>query len=137
MPGAGLVLPWWVGPLVMLFGALFLAMGGSTLVGSRRRQRNWLPQTGRVVGSRLDGDGQIRAQIAFHFEGRPITFWNRFTTGTGIDPVGRDVDILVNPADPTDAVVVRGAGRPSVVGWAFVAFGVIAVVVGIILIVTG
>jgi hypothetical protein len=121
----------------MLFGALFLAMGGSTLVGSRRRQRTWLPRTGRVVNSRLDGDGQIRVQVAFQHEGRPITFWNRFTTGSVIDPVGRDVDILVNPADPADAVVARGAGRPSTVGWAFVAFGVIAVVVGIILTVAG
>ena len=133
----GLVLPWWVGPLVMLFGALFLVMGGSTLVSSRLRQRTWLPQTGRVVGSRLDGDGHIRAQVAFQYEGRPITFWNRFNTGTVIDPLGRDVDILVNPADPTDAVVVRGAARPSTVGWAFVAFGVIAVVIGIVLTVAG
>ena len=35
------------------------------------------------------------------------------------------------------AVVVRGAGRPSTIGWAFMAFGLIAVVVGIILTVTG
>ena len=99
-----------------------------------------VPQNG--MGRRGDAtdrgaDGQIRAQVAFQYEGRPITFWNRFTTGTGIDPVGRDVDILVNPADPTDAVVVRGATRPSTVGWAFVAFGVIAVVIGIVLTVAG
>jgi len=131
--GSGLALPPWAGLVVVLFGLLFLIVGGTTLVAARRRRRTWVPRTGRVVGSRPDGDGHLRLQIAFIEGDREITFWNRFTSSLGVDPVGREVDVLANPADPSDAVVVRGAAQPSLVGWVFVVFGVVATVVGLVL----
>lgn len=133
MLGSNGAVPWWVGPAVVAFGAIFLTVGVSTLLTARRRRRTWVPRPGRVVGSRLDGDGHLRLQVTFQDRGRDITFWNRFTSSTGVDQIGRDVDVLVNPEDPTDAVVVRGAAPPSLVAVAFLVFGTVAAAVGIVL----
>ena len=92
---------------------------------------------GRVVGSRLDsmgsGDSQIRCQIAFGYQGRDVVFWNRYTSSFAVDPVGREVAVLVNPADPHDAVVAGRLAGPRAVGVSFLAFGGIAVVLGLVL----
>lgn len=133
MFGSNWIMPWWVGPIVALSGVLFLIIGGTTLVNARRRRRTWIPRKGRVIGSRLDGDGQLRLQVAFTQDGRQITFWNRFTSTSAVDPVGRDVDVLANPADPTDAVVVGGAVHPSFLSWVFLVFGAVVTAIGVVL----
>ncbi len=58
-------------------------------------------------------------------------FWNRYATNFGVDPVGRDVEVLVNPAEPSQAVVSKGQSRPEVAGVGFLVFGVVAMVIGV------
>jgi len=91
---------------MLAFGLAFVAIAATTMVSIRRRRRTWLARRGTVIGSRL-------ADV--------------------IDPVGRVVDVLVNPDDPTDAVVVKGATRPVTAAVAFMAFGVAASVLGTLL----
>jgi hypothetical protein len=110
------------------YGAFFVVAGATILVRAGRRRRQWRTYPGGVVASRLD-DGQFRFQVAFDHDGREIRFWNRHTAGLGVDPVGRDVEVLVNPADPNQAVVSKGQSRPEVVGVAFLVFGVVAMVI--------
>ncbi len=126
-----LALPPWIGIALFCLGVVVLIGAGRTLLAGRRRARSWLRRDGRVVSSRLD-DGAIRYQVSFRHEGREIRFWNRFTSGTGIDPVGREVTVLVNPADAGDAVVERGAAGSGVSGAAFGLFGLVLVAVGVV-----
>lgn len=116
-----------VAPLVavglLAFGVLFVVLGIRMLTGDRRRRRTWERFPGRVVASRMD-DGQVRCQVVYQRrDGTNVPFWNRYTSTMVGDPVGRQVEVLVNPADPRDAVVGRG-----LVGGGFV--GVVFVVVG-------
>ena len=111
-------------------GAFFVVSGATILVRAGRRQRQWLTYPVRVVTSRLD-DAQFRFQVALDHDGRQIRFWNRHTTSLGVDPVGRDVEVLVNPADPSQAVVSKGQSRPEVAGVGFLLFGVVAMVIGV------
>jgi Protein of unknown function (DUF3592) len=111
-------------------GALFAIMGATTLVRAGRRRRQWRTYQGKVIASRLD-DGQFRFQVAFDHDGREIRFWNRHTTAIGIDPVGRDVEVLADPADPSQAVVSKGQSRPEFAGVGFLVFGVVAMVIGV------
>lgn len=101
---------------LVAFGLLFLGIGVTMLRGGRRRSQDWERVTGPVIGSRLDSIGssnsQIRCQIAFGYQGRDI-FWNRHTPSFAIDPVGREVEVLVSPADPHDAVVAGGLAGPG------------------------
>jgi hypothetical protein len=97
--------------------------GARILVRAGRRQRQWRTYPGRVVASRLD-EGHFQFQVAFDHDGREIRFWNPYTTTLGVDPVGRDVEVLVNPADPSQAVVREGQSRPEVAGVGFLVFGV-------------
>ena len=120
----------WMALAFLGVGAFFVVDGAMILVRARRRQRQWRTYPGRVVASRLD-DGQFRYQVAFDHDGREIRFWNPHTTSYGIDPVGRDVEVLANPADPNQAVVSKGQTRPEVVGAGFLVFGVVAVVIGV------
>ena len=119
------------------FGALFLILGVSTLTSSARRNRSWVRVPGRIVGSRLDSlndsSGGFRYQVSFDWQGRTVTFWNRFVTSGGIDRTGSEVEVLVDPAHPDDAVVSRGIAGGAAVGVAFVVFGAVALIVGIIL----
>ena len=77
------------------------------------------------MASRLE-DGQFRSRVAYVWNGRERAFWNRFTATTMTDPVGREVEVLVNPEDPDDAVVAGGLAGGSVVGFALLAFGILA-----------
>ncbi len=117
---------------VLAFGLLFVVLGSSTLLQARRRRRHWTPYPGRVVATKLD-DGQVSSRIADVREGRERQFWNRFTSTTVTDPVGREVEVLVNPDDPDDAVVGAGLAGGAAVGSALLLFGVVAVVVGLFL----
>jgi hypothetical protein len=120
-------------PLAFIaFGLLFVVIGATTLVRHRRRSQSWRTYPGRVVGSRLD-DGQIRSRVAYVQDGREYTFWNRFTSTTMTDPVGREVEVLVNPEDPNDAVVSGGLVGGGTVSWAMLLFGAAAVVFGFVL----
>ena len=127
-----LTLPPWVGLSAVALGAVILAAAARTALLGRRRRRTWIRRDGRVVSSRLDS-GAIRYQVAFRHDGREIRFWNRFTTGTGVDPVGREVVVLVDPTNPDDAVVDAGAPGAGVAGTAFGLFGVLVVAVGVFL----
>ena len=111
------------------FGAFFAVSGATAVLRAVRRRQNWRTCAGTVVSSRLD-DGQIRCQVAFEYEGREVRFWNPHTTAVGIDPVGRPVTVLVNPADPGQAVVSKGQSRPEAAGVGFLVFGLAAVVIG-------
>lgn len=125
-------LPAWVPLLVVLFGLFFLGSGVRTVLVGRQRAQTWRAVPGRVVASRLD-DGQYRCQIAFRHDGREIRFWNRFTSSALSDPVGRAVEVLVDPDDPSQAVVSRGLVGASAVGLVFCAVGALATVVGLAL----
>jgi hypothetical protein len=127
-----MVVPPWIGAVILAVGVLVLIRAGRTLLLARRRGRTWVRRDGRVVSSRLD-DGAFRYQVAYQDGAQEIRFWNRFTSGTGIDPVGREVTVLVNPADPRDAVVERGAAGAGTAAAAFAVFGLIAVTVGFLL----
>ena len=120
----------WITLAFLGVGAFFVVAGATIFVRAGRRQRQWRTYPGRVVASRLE-DGQFRFQVAFDHDGREIRFWNRHTTALGVDPVGRDLDVLVNPADPSQAVVSKGQSRPEVAGVGFLVFGVVAMVIGV------
>jgi hypothetical protein len=119
-------------PLAFLgFGLLFVVLGARTVFRDRHRRSEWLPAPGRVVASRLSGDdGQLQCQVAYRREGREVLFWNPFSSTTMGDPVGREVEVLVNPDDPADAVVSRGLAGGSITGYVFIAFGLFAVAFG-------
>ena len=117
-------------PLGLLgFGLLFVILGLTTWTKDRRRRASWLPFRGRVVASRLD-DGQFQSRVAYLRDGHELTFWNRFTSTALTDPVGREVDVLVNPGDPDDAVVSAGLARGGTVGIALTVCGAVAAVAG-------
>lgn len=119
----------WMALAFLGFGALFAASGATILLPAFRRRQRWDTRPGRVVASRLD-DGQFRFQVAFEHDGREIRFWNRYTTSFGVDPAGRDVQVLVDPDDPARAVVSNGQARPEAAGLAFVVVGIVALVIG-------
>lgn len=134
---AGLQIPLWAGVLVIAFGGLFVVLGLLTMRSARRRRRAWTALTGQVVGSRSTGDGHLRLQVEYRDQtGQAVRFWNRFSVSGGTDRAGQQVDILVNPADPTDAVISGGASGGRLVGPVFLAFGAVAVVVGIVSVVS-
>lgn len=116
----------------VLLGALFVVLGVRALVSDGRRRRTWLPFPGRVVASRLD-DEQVRCQVAYLRDGTEVRFWNRYTSTVLLDPVGREVGVLVNPEDPADAVVSSGLVSGSTVGVVFVVAGALAVAVGLVI----
>ena len=122
----------WLPLVVVLFGLFFLGSGVRTVLVGRQRAQTWRTFPGRVVASRLD-DGQYRCQVAYHQDGREIRFWNSFTSSALSDPVGRAVEVLVDPDDPSQAVVSRGLVGASTVGWAFCAVGALATVIGLVL----
>jgi hypothetical protein len=119
----------WMAVAFLIFGGFFAVSGATVLIRGGPRRQRWRSCAGTVVSSRLD-DGQFRFQVAFDYDGREIRFWNPYTTSVGIDPVGRDVTVLVNPADPTQAVVGGGQSRPELTGVGFLVFGVVAMVIG-------
>lgn len=89
------------------------------------------------MSSRLDGDGHQRFEVEYRDRaGTPIRFWNRFTTSGGRDRTGERVDVLVNPAKPGDAVISGGAATGRLVGSALLAFGTLAEVVGVLLVIS-
>ena len=123
----------WLPIGITCFGLVFVAIAAKTLRDSRRQRRTWILRPGRIVRSRLDTDG-IRFQVAFDNNGTEQTFWNRFYSGSGIDPVGKTVDVRVNPQNPADAVVVRGvAATGMVTAVAFLVFGAFATTIGAVL----
>jgi len=129
--------PLWAGVVVLAFGGLFVVIGVLTTNADRRRRRTWIALTGVVVGSRLDGDGHQRFQVEYRDRtGVPIRFWNRFTASGGRDRTGEPVDVLVNPADPHDAVISGGAATGRLVGSALFAFGALAEVIGVLLVIS-
>ena len=119
-------------PLALLaVGLVFTVLGLRTLIVGRRRREQWQRVPGRVVGSRLD-DGHLRSQVAFRHAGRDFVFWNRYSTTMTGDPIGRQVEVLVNPADPSDAVVAGGSAGSGATGAALLTFGVMACGVGLV-----
>ena len=122
----------WLAALPLVVGLLFLGSGVRTFSQSRRRRQTWTRRTGLVVGSRLS-DGQVRSQVTFSDEQGPVTFWNRYTTTFSKDSTGQSVEVLVSPLDRSDAIVADGAAGPGFVAGAFVAFGLLAVAVGVVL----
>jgi hypothetical protein len=115
----------------VLLGGGFLLLGVRTLVSHRRQRLTWHPYPGRVVATRPDGD-QVRCQVAYDRDGTKVLFWNRYTSTVVRNPVGRDVAVLVNPADPHDAVVAGGIVDGSTVGVVFVVAGSLALAIGLV-----
>jgi hypothetical protein len=116
----------------LVAGTLMVVVGARPLVRTRRRRRTWHAYPGRIVASRTDGD-QVRCQVAYDRDGTKVLFWNRYTTTLLRDPVGREVPVLVNPADPRDAVVAGGTVNGSVISVVFVVVGVLALGRGLFL----
>jgi hypothetical protein len=134
----------WLIPVgAVLFGALFVSRGVRALASDRERRESWLTFPGRVVGSRTVSSGfdgttsdPTQCQVAYIRNGHEIVFWNRFTSTTTFrSPVGRPVEVLVNPADPGDAVVSRGLAtggtRGAILILAGAAFAILGVVFGL------
>ena len=116
---------------LLLFGLYFLVSGLRTLTADRRRRRTWRTFPGEVVASRLD-DEQVRCQVGYRSDdGTRVLFWNRFTSSVLSDPVGRPVQVLVNPADPHDAVVASGVVGGTLVGVVFTAVGAVLAAGGV------
>lgn len=124
----------------VLLGSMFVVHGLRNLTTDRQRRENWLTYPGRVVGSRTVGSGlsddlsadQTQCQVAYLRDGREVVFWNRFTSTMVRSPEGRTVQVLVNPADPRDAVVSQGlAAVGRTVGAFFVVAGAFFVIVGL------
>lgn len=109
-------------------GLLMFASGIGEFVRHRRRRRSWLPRSGHIISTRLN-DGQTRVQVAFEEDGQEVRFWNRYSA-SGIQRVGRPVEILVNPANSADAVVVRGAVGGGLVSAVFIVAGLLFAAVG-------
>ena len=122
-----LSIPWFHWAFVAA-GLLMFASGIGEIVRHSRRRRSWLPRSGHIISTRLD-DGQTQAQVAFEENGQEVRFWNRYTS-SGIQRVGRPVEILVNPANSADAVVVRGAAGGVLVGAVFIVAGLMFAAVG-------
>ncbi|WP_375433490.1 DUF3592 domain-containing protein [uncultured Friedmanniella sp.] len=119
----------WLPPTFLGVGLLAVVLGTLAVVRDRRRRNEWTSYPGRVVGSRLD-DGQIRCRVSYVRDGREVIFWNRFSSTTMSDPVGREVEVLVNPENPDDAMVSRGLVGGTAFGFGLLGFGVLASVVG-------
>ena len=126
------LLPTMIPVAIIVVGLLVGGIGVSTLLGGRRRRESWERVPGRVIGSRLS-DNQLRCQVTFVLRGREVTFWNRYSSSFVIDPVGREVEVLVNPENPQDAVVARGLAGSNAVGISFVVFGVVALGFGTVI----
>jgi hypothetical protein len=109
----------------LVVGLVCVILGTVTVIRDRRRRAEWPRYPGRVVTSRLD-DGKIRFQVSYVRDGRQITFWNRFTAP--VDPMGQDVQVLVNPENPDDALVSRGLIGGSSLGLGVIGFGVFVLV---------
>lgn len=123
----------WLPVAFLVSGVLFVVLGTRQLVGTRARRESWRTVPGQVVTTRLE-EGQYRCRVAYELDGRQLTFWNRSTASAVTDPYGREVEVWVNPDDPTDAVVGSGlAGSGSTVGVAFLAFGLAAAGAGLYL----
>lgn len=122
----------WLVPLgLVLLGGLCLVSGVRTVRTDRVRRRTWRSYPGEVVASRLDGE-QTRCQVGYRrADGTKVLFWNSFTSTTVLDPVGRQVLVLENPADPRQAVVGSGLVGGGVVGTVFAVVGGLMVVAGV------
>ena len=121
----------WFPFLLLGFGVFFAIFGVRTLIVGRRRRAQWQQVPGWVVGSRLE-DGETRCQVAFRHAGRDVVFWSRHSSTMASDPVGREVQVLVNPADPSDAVVASGSAGSGAAAVSLLTFGVLACGVGLV-----
>ena len=132
-------LPWLLPAGSLLIGAFLLVRGLRILTADRVRRESWLSYPGRVVGSRTVSSGlsddltadQTQCQVAYVRDGREVVFWNRFTSTMVRNPDGRAVEVLVNPADASDAVVSNGVASGKVVGVFFALAGAFFAVVGL------
>jgi hypothetical protein len=118
----------------LVVGTVLILAGARPFVRARRRRLTWQAYPGRIVASRPDGD-QVRCQVAYVRDGTKVLFWNRSTSTVLRDPVGREVQVLVNPADPRDAVIGGVTRYGSVVSLVFVVVGVLAIARGLFLVV--
>ena len=125
---------WLVGLGLVAFGGFFLVTGVRNLRADALRRRTWRAYPGEVVASRSDGE-QVRCQVTYRrADGTRAFFWNRYTSTTMSDPVGRLVQVLENPADPHDAVVSAGLVGGGFVGGVFAAVGAVLAVVGLVVV---
>ncbi|NHC13151.1 DUF3592 domain-containing protein [Motilibacter deserti] len=96
-----------VAALFALVGAVFAALGTAILLSGRRRANAWIPVPGTVVGATWDRNNDSRyLRVAYTGpDGVPRTFVNRYGSTMLRAPQGRQVRVLVNPAEPDDAVL--------------------------------
>jgi hypothetical protein len=118
----------------LVVGTVMIFVGARPFVRARRRRLTWQSYPGRIVASR-PYDNQVRCQVAYVRDGTKVLFWNRYTSTLLRDPVGREVSVLVNPADPRDAVVADGTVNGSVVSVIFIVVGALAIGRGLFLVV--
>ena len=84
-----------------------------------------------MVDSRVD-DEQTRYQVAYWRGRTRVVFWNRYTSTTMTNPVGRAVQVLVDPVDPHNAVVSAGLAGGGLVGGVFTAVGAVTALAGVV-----
>jgi hypothetical protein len=143
---------WFALGLCLLGGAILV---GTLRLSSRGREtRGWTRTQGRVVASHVEevsrsaeeGGPLHRAVVRYAYEARGRT-WESGQVAVGSEaaadhphredalravapfPVGREVDVWFDPADPRQAVLVRGAPRGQVL--AAVAVGIALVGIGL------
>jgi hypothetical protein len=114
---------------LFLVGVLLVGLGVRMLAVDRRRNRTWHVYPGQVVASRWDGE-QTRCQVVYRRDGTDVLFWNRYTSTVVGNPVGRPVQVLVDPADPREAVVGSGLVTGTTIGVVLVLVGGFFCVVG-------
>jgi hypothetical protein len=144
--------PKWFALLLCGLGAATIA-AGLRLSSRGRETGSWTRTTGRILSSRLDqiegpaeqGWPQYRFEIRYGYEARGEARESEqiFVSSTRLPssadrdgaqrwvdrfPAGREVDVWFDPADPAEAVLVRGTSRTNVV--ALVAIGIAFVGIG-------
>lgn len=116
---------------------------GGLLFGRHRRQdagqhpaaaRDLAAAARVVVGSRsADTEtSQVYLHVSYEYAGEQRTFWNRYSSTPLGRTTGRNVDILVNPEDPQEAVVATGAANGRAFGISFALLGLVVLTVGLV-----
>ena len=135
------------GAVFAILGAAMVAIGVAVARSTRDFERRAVRAPGRVVDVRWEAVGPAGDKIMTGFpvlsftlpDGRAVeTVAN---TGTTLDVMkeGQAVDVLYDPADPTQARVDSGASSAgsTLVGAAFIAIGGVFVVLGLAMLAAG
>ena len=129
--------PHLVGGCLLAFGLLFAALGLFIVTRTVVQRLRWVPVSGRIVGLEASRVGDLPRVEYVDGEGVRRHFTSRFASNNDAAlHVGTDVDLLVNPQDPTEGMISSGrlAGQrvALVVGGLFVVIGLFFAGLGLV-----